>query len=155
MKLYKKELRPMVQPPSLQGFNSDPYPFYTEDSWIVEDFRDYFQHSCEEKLEDPMSTIVFDERYVEVELPTPEVLDVKPGNIICFKFNPDKCDIDIAVDYANLLKGIVPDSVGVMLMPNINVELMDKETAYAFIEQMKREVNKLYGTEESKGTDGN
>ena len=144
MKLYKKELRPMVQPPSLQGFNSKPYPFYTEDSWIVEDFRDYFQHSCEEKLEDPMSTIVFDERYVEVELPTPEVHDVKPGNLICFKYDPNKCDIDIIIDYANLLREKLPEDVVVMLAPNIDVKVMDKETAYAFIEQMKEKVEQEY-----------
>lgn len=149
MKVYKKEVRPMVQPPSLQGFSNKPYPFYTEDSWVVEDFRDYFQQHCENKLEDPMSTIVFDERYVEVELPTPEVHDVKPGNLICFKYDPNKCDIDIAIEYANLLNGIVPDDVGIMLAPNIDVELMDKELAYAFIDKMKEEADKLYGTEKS------
>lgn len=143
MKLYRKEVRPMVQPPALQGFNSKPYPLYTEDSWIVEELGEFFQQRYEEKLNDPMSTLIFDERYVEVELPTPEVFDIKSGNVICFTVNPDKCDIDVAVDYANLLREKLPEDVIVMLAPNIDIEVMDKETAYGFIEQMKKEVDKL------------
>ena len=144
MKLYKKEIRPMIQPPALHGFNNNPYPFYNEGTWIPEDMEDYFREHHEKDIKDPMSRLTFDERYVEIELPVPEVHDVKSGNLICFGFDPDKCDIDIAVDYANLLKGIVPDSVGVMFAPNIDIEVMDKEIAYAFIDKMKEEVDKLW-----------
>lgn len=144
MKLYRKEVRPMVQPPALQGFSSNPYPFFTEDSWIPEDMENYFREHHEKDIKDPMSRLTFDERYVEIELPVPEVHDVKSGNLICFAFDPDKCDIDVAVDFANQLKGIVSDDVGIMFAPNIDIEVMDKETAYAFIEQMKKEVDKLW-----------
>lgn len=65
IRLYKKQYRPMVQPPCLQGFNDNPYPF--DEFWYDEDEKEYLQETFEKQLRDPMSRLIWDERYVEVK----------------------------------------------------------------------------------------
>lgn len=65
MKIYIKELRPMVQPPISSGFVSEPYPLISENTWFDEDEVEEFKAGLEElvKLKDANGTLTFDERY--------------------------------------------------------------------------------------------
>jgi hypothetical protein len=136
----------MIIPPAIPGCNCEPCPFHGEDSsWFDEECKDEVLQAYKERLDDPMSKIVFVERYVEVEMPEVEVLNVKAGDMICFKFDPDKCDIDIAWAYANTLKDSFPDyydKIAIVLAPSLNPEIWDKEAAYKYIDSLKDEVDK-------------
>lgn len=151
MKLYKKQIRPMIQPPALQGFNSNPYPFNGENTdWYDENLRNSLLTIYTKRLKDPMSKVVFDEKYIEVEIPEPEVLKVNPGEIVCFKFDPDVVDIDIVSDYASRLGGVLPDDTVIMLAPAIDPEVMDKETAYKMLDVIKERLDEIYKQKETK-----
>ena len=145
-KLYKKQIQPMIIPPAIPGYNCEPRPFHGEHTaWVDEEYKEDILQNLTEGLEDPMSKIVFVERYVEVELPEVEVLDVKPGDILCFKYNPEKCDMDTAWEYAHTLKDVFPeyyDKVAILLMPSFNPEIFDKETALMYIDNLRDEINK-------------
>ena len=81
MKLYKKQIRPMIDSPALRKLNKAPIPFFTgvtSNFWYEEDYKEYLQQRCEEELKDPMNKIVFEEKYVEVEQ-NPEVKILKPS----------------------------------------------------------------------------
>ena len=146
MKLYKKQIRPMIQSPALlHGCNSTPYPFDGENTdWYDENLRNSLLTIYTKRLKDPMSRVVFDEKYIEVEMPEPEVLKVNPGEIVCFKFDPDVVDIDMVSDYASRLRGVLPDDTVIMLAPAINPEVMDKETAYKMLDLIKERLDDIY-----------
>lgn len=145
MKLYKKQIRPMIQPPALQGFNSNPYPFDGEDtSWYDENLRNNILTIYTKRLKDSMSRVVFDEKYIEIEIPEPEVLKVNPGEIVCFKFDPDVVDINMVSDYASHLRGVLPDDTVIMLAPAINPEVMDEEMAYKMLDIIKERLDEIY-----------
>lgn len=81
MKLYRKQIRPMIDSPAPQGCNNEPIPFFkgvSSNFWYEEDYKEDLQQRCEKELKDPMSKIVFEERYVEVEQ-NPEVKILKPS----------------------------------------------------------------------------
>ena len=63
MKLYKKEIRPYIQPPQLQGFNDRAFPVEGYD-WVSEDLEDKLR--AEIDVKDPWSKLFFRVRYVSV-----------------------------------------------------------------------------------------
>jgi hypothetical protein len=63
MKIYKREIKPYIRPPQLQGFNDKPFPVKEYD-WVPEDM----EQELKEKIvvKDPWSKLIFAERYVVV-----------------------------------------------------------------------------------------
>ena len=62
MKLYKKEIKPYIQPPQLQGFNDKAFPVEGYD-WVSEDLEDKLRDEI--VVKDPWSKLFFRVRYVE------------------------------------------------------------------------------------------
>lgn len=65
-KVYVRELRPMIKPPALQGFDCEPSPLIPgKHMWFDEDEIEEFLEGFEQlvKLKDPMGTLVLEERY--------------------------------------------------------------------------------------------
>ena len=71
MKLYKRQIRPMISPPAIPGMNCSDYPLEDEEIWYDEDFdfskdmkiwKDYVL-----RQEGPWAKIVFQERFVPVD----------------------------------------------------------------------------------------
>lgn len=146
MKLYKKMIRPMVNPPALQGMSCKPYPLISDDYWINGDYEETLTDRWKElvKKKDSWGTLEIEEKYVEVELPTPEPINVKDNNFICFMVNTDKIDMNIACEYAKKYMEILPNEVGVAILPSIEPKVLDKDTVDAFIDDYKRRVEEKY-----------
>lgn len=141
MKIYKRQIRPMIKPPALQGFNTDLKPFFHSDAWFDEDMEDHLQFRYKEENKDPMSTLVFDERYVEVEMPICETFNIKSKDVLVIKFDPDKCDVDLAVDYGEIIRNRLPDDVTIILAPSsLEYEVMDKDETLSWINVMKKRI---------------
>ena len=74
MKLYKRQIRPMMYSPGCQGFSDTYIPIKNMDDWYDEEWSNgqctedlltaYYSKKVKEK--DPWATIKFDERYVVV-----------------------------------------------------------------------------------------
>lgn len=70
MKLYKKQLRPMVVGPMLQGFGQDYYPLFGAYQWFDEDnvtIKTKQEWENEIKEKDNWNTMKIEVRYVEVQ----------------------------------------------------------------------------------------
>ena len=63
MKIYKRQIRPMIIPPALHGFSCIPSPLLGEDAWFDEDNEDR-KGAWEMLIKDPMSRLDIEERYV-------------------------------------------------------------------------------------------
>lgn len=61
MKIYKREIKPYIQPPQLQGFNDKPFPVKGYD-WVSEELEDKLRNEI--IVDDPWSKLIFVERYV-------------------------------------------------------------------------------------------
>lgn len=146
MKLYKKMIRPMVDPPLLQGFSDKPYPLFSDDYWISEDYEEILTDTWKElvKKKDSWGSLKIDEKYVEVELPSPEPIKVGDNNFICFMVNTDKIDIDTACEYVKKYAEVLPKEVAVAILPSIEPKVLDKDTVNAFIDDYKRRVEEKY-----------
>ena len=146
MKLYKKMIRPMVNPPALQGMICQPYPLFSDDYWINGDYEETLTDRWEElvKKKDSWSTLKIEEKYVEVELPTPKPINVKDNNFICFMVNTDKIDIATACECVEKYAEVLPKEVGIAILPSIEVKVLDKDTVDTFIDNYKRRVEEKY-----------
>ena len=146
MKLYKRMIRPMVDPPMLQGFNDKPYPLISDDYWIDGDYEETLTDTWKElvKKRDSWGTLKIEEKYVEVELPNPEPIKVEDNNFVCFIVDTDKIDIDIACEWVKKYMEILPHEVGVAVLPSIEPKALDKDTVDAFIDDYKRRVKEKY-----------
>ena len=146
MKLYKRMIRPMVDPPTLQGFNDKPYPLISDDYWIDEDCEKTLTDTWKKlvKKKDSWGTLKIEEKYVEVELPNPEPIKVEDNNFVCFMVDTDKIDIDIACEWVKKYMEILPNEVGVAVLPSIEPKVLDKDTVDAFIDDYKRRVKEKY-----------
>lgn len=69
IKLYRREIRPMLYDSGLQGFPDKKYPLLKDDSWFSEDkeeeIRQKYEPSIKEKHHGWVD-LIFDERYVDV-----------------------------------------------------------------------------------------
>lgn len=68
--LYKKQIRPLMREPMLQGFNQRTLPLYdgewydcSDDLTILELFKSMWERDMKKK--DRMSTLVIEERFVD------------------------------------------------------------------------------------------
>ena len=64
MKYYIRQIKPFIQPPALQGMRCEAYAVEGYD-WAPENHEEELRKEI--VLEDSWSTLVFKERYVEVE----------------------------------------------------------------------------------------
>lgn len=146
MKLYKRMIRPMVNPPALQGMSCQPYSLFSDDYWIEEDYQSLLTQSWKElvRKKDSWGTLEIAEKYVEVEFPEPTPIKVGDNNFICFIVDIDKMDFDVACEYVEKYMEILPKEVGVAVLPSIEPKVLDKETVDAFIDEYKRRVEEKY-----------
>lgn len=142
MELYKKQIRPMISPPALQGIMWSPTPFYEDNElWFEADCEDVLRQKCEEKLEDPMSSIYFDVRFVKVEKPEVVITDtIKPDEIILIKFDTNKCDIDTISVYMSIYNEMFPKNTVVGLPDMMSLKAMDKEDILKFLDYTKAKI---------------
>ena len=69
MTLYKKQIRPMISPPALQGLNTNPRPLYDNDMWFNEDDVNKATVNkwvLDTEKQDPMYRMVIQERFIKV-----------------------------------------------------------------------------------------
>ena len=69
MKIYKKEIRPMIEPFWDQGYTPQPYPAI--DKWFAEEKKEELEKIYNKKIknkefEGGWCKLFFDERYIEV-----------------------------------------------------------------------------------------
>ena len=146
MKLYKRMIRPMVDPPALQEMNCQPYPLISDDYWIDGDYEETLMDIWKEwvKKKDSWGTLKVEEKYVEIELPTPEPINVRDNNFIFFMVNTDKIDIATACEYVEEYAKILPKEVTIAILPSIEAKVLDKDAVDAFIDDYKRRVEEKY-----------
>lgn len=60
MKIYKREIKPYIEPPMLQGFSCRPQPIEGYD-WVSEDMEEELKNKI--VLTDSWSKLIFKERY--------------------------------------------------------------------------------------------
>ena len=63
MKIYKREIKPYIKPPCLQGFNDSPYPI-DEYDWVSEELEEQLRNEI--VISDSWSKLIFKERYVVI-----------------------------------------------------------------------------------------
>ena len=101
-----------------------------------------------EKLLDALSDYdsysPYQEKYVEVEFPEPAPTKIGDNNFVCFIVDIDKMDFDIACEYVKKYMEILPNEVGVAVLPSIEPKILDKDTVDAFIDDYKRRVEEKY-----------
>lgn len=142
MELYKKQIRPMISPPALNGIMWSPTPFYEDkELWFEANCEDVLRQKCEEKLEDPMSSIYFDVRFVKAEKPEVVAVDaIRPDEIILIKFDTNKCDIDTVSDYMNIYAEMFPKNIVVGLPDMITMEATDKEDVLKLLDYIRKKI---------------
>lgn len=141
MKIYKRMIRPMVNPPALQ-----PYPLLSDDYWINGDYEETLTDRWKElvKKEDSWGTLKIEEKYVEVEFPEPTPIKIGDNNFVCFIVNTDKIDIATACECVKNYEKVLPKEVGIAILPSIEVNVLDKDTVDIFIDDYKRKVEEKY-----------
>lgn len=144
-KLYKKQIRPMV---SVTGSKNKPeiIPLISDDYWIDEDYEETLMDTWKElaKKKDSWGTLKVEEKYVEIELPTPEPINVRDNNFICFMVNTDKIDIATACECVEKYAEVLPKEVDIAILPSIEAKVLDKDTVDVFIDDYKRRVEEKY-----------
>ena len=68
MKLYKREIKPMIEPPALQGMKWQLMPVPNFNKWYPEEKEQELRRDI--TISDPYWTLTFDERYVETDVET-------------------------------------------------------------------------------------
>lgn len=146
MKLYKRMIRPMVNPPALQGMNCQPYPLFSDDYWIDGDHEETLMDTWKKLVnkKDSWGSLKIEEKYVEVELPSPEPIKVGDNNFVCFIVDFDKIDILTAYEYVKQYTEILPKEVAVAILPSIEPKVLDKDTVNAFIDNYRRRAEEKY-----------
>lgn len=64
MKIYKREIKPYIDPPSFPGISWNPYPVEGYD-WVSEDLEDKLKDEI--IITDSWSKLIFKERFVEID----------------------------------------------------------------------------------------
>lgn len=144
MKIYKRMIRPMVNPPTLQGFSSKPFPLIGEDFWCNDDYEDIKISAWKKMIKDPMSTLLVDEKYEEIEFPQPKPIKVEDNNFVCFIFDIDKIDVATMCEFVKKYEEVLPKEVGIAILPSIEPKVLDKDTVDIFIDDYKRRVEEKY-----------
>lgn len=151
MKFYKRMICPMVEPPALQGMNCSLDPLISEDYWVDDEFEEILIKSWEKLIKDPMSKLCINEKYIEVKLPKPEIMDVKPTDTVCLTFDPDSIDVYDAFEYLKAYEKVCPKETTLVLLPNPNsLDVLDKEAAYKFIEVYREKIDEKYKSDSRK-----
>lgn len=141
MKLYRKEIRPMVTSLSLNGIETKLYP---ADEWYDEDLRDVLTQVFEKIIKERhcAGELFFDERFVEIEEPQIQTLNIKSGDVVLFTVNIEQWALDSAMAYVNHYQKILPKDCTVLLMPNTETKVVDKETAHALLKKCEQDLLK-------------
>jgi hypothetical protein len=110
------------------------------------DYEEALTDTWEEwvKEKDSWGILEIEEKYVEVEFPEPTPIEIGDNNFVCFIVDIDKMDFDIACEYAKKYMEILPNEVGVAVLPSIEPKVLDKDTVDAFIDDYKRKVEEKY-----------
>lgn len=146
LKLYQRKIRPMVIPPCLQGMNDKPYPLYSADIWMNEEFEGSLKNEWEKSVKerDSWGRLGIDEKYEEIELPQPDFKNIKDSNFVCFLVDTDKIDMDIAVEYVQRIAKVLPNNVEIAILPNMTINILDKDAANDYIKAYKKAVGEKY-----------
>ena len=146
MKLYKRIIRPMVDPPIIQGMSCQPYSLISDDYWIDGDYEEILTNSWKKlvKKKDSWGTLKIEEKYVEVELPKLDPIKVGDNNFVCFMVDTDKIDITTACECVKNYEEVLPKEVGILILPSIEAKVLDKDTVDVFIDDYKRRVEEKY-----------
>lgn len=146
MKLYKRMIRPMVDPSALQGMNCQPYHLISEDYWVEEDYQSLLTDTWEElvKKADSWGSLKIEEKFVEVEFPNPKPIKIEDNNFVCFIVDTDKIDMDIACEYVKKYAEVLPNEVAIAVLPSIEPKVLDRNTVDAYIDDYKRRVEEKY-----------
>lgn len=64
MKLYKKVIKPMIEPPALQGCNCHAYEVEGYDEWFPEEMEEELRSKI--VVKDSWEKLIFRERYIYV-----------------------------------------------------------------------------------------
>ena len=147
MKIYKRMIRPMIVPPTLQGFYDKPYPLYSDDYWVDDNYEDVEKEIWEARTKDkdPMGTLYIEEKFVEIEKPKLEAKSIKPDDIVCLSFNANDIDFETACKFLQACEKIFPKETTFVMLPDyLSLNIFDKEEAYKFIETYKKRVDEKY-----------
>ena len=147
MKIYKRMIRPMVDPPTLQGFYDKPYPLYSDDYWVDEYYQSLLTDKWKElvKKADSWGTLYIEEKFVEIEIPKLEAKSIKADDIVCLLFNANDIDFGTACKFLQAYEKIFPEETKFTILPDyLSLNIFDKEEAYKFIETYKKRVDEKY-----------
>lgn len=143
-KLYKKQIRPMISPPALHGQVWHAIPFeHCENEWYDEELKELVTETYTKRIDDSWSSLIFDERYVEVEMPEPKVVDYKLDSMVLLQFDVNKMDVKTATDILHLYEAILPETVTVALLPNMECTSLTKEQAQLWLEEFRKKVEDM------------
>ena len=152
MKLYKKQITPILLPIYDHKNSNEKKELVWYDEECEKGLRKYY----EDVTSNPRSnkTLIFSERYVEIELP--EVIstdDITPGKVLLICFDIDKIDVEAVYQYIKIYSEAFPDSI-IAGMPTVfDLEVMDKESTLKFLDNIKKRIEN--GTETNQGIDRN
>ena len=150
MNIYKRMIRPMVNPPSLQGMNDSPYPLISDDYWTDDENEEVKMGLWEEevKKKDKMGSLLVEEKYVLVESPKIQIRNVFPNDFILLTFDANEFDMYTICQWLDGYAKAFPNNVVGLLPTTMSLDIMTKESAYAFIEHYKELVDKKYKGDE-------
>jgi hypothetical protein len=138
--LYKKMIHPIVW----QNGERIMVDGVSSIGWTDATYEDVYRKAWEDFLEEfyPDASLEIEESYVPIELPQPEVIDVKPGQILCLHFDLNDWDLVSMVDYMKQFEDIIPNEAGIALVPNIDLKVMSQEQFLDLMERMKEKVKR-------------
>ena len=111
MKIYKRQIRPMVVPPVSRCINCKPYPLMPENYWCYEEEEEILKPLWElnaKKRENGMGRLEIEERYVEIEPPVTEIEHFDSGSTIILTFDSDVIDVDSMNQWVKLFEKAYP-----------------------------------------------
>lgn len=146
MNIYKRMIRPMINPPSLQGMNDSPYPLISDDYWVDDEHEEVKRGVWEQevKREDKMGSLLVEEKYVLVESPKIQIRNVAPNDFILLSFDINEFDMDTVCQWLDGYAKAFPNNAVGALPTTMSLDIMSKESAYVFIEHYKELVDKKY-----------
>ena len=107
----------MIVPPALHGMCCKASPLFSDDYWVDDDGEEVYRKTWEKfvKDKDYMSSLEIQEKYVEIDPPMPEVINVKPGDTVCVSFNFNEVDIDFAYQWMKMFEKVIPETVNTIM----------------------------------------
>lgn len=111
MKIYKRQIRPMVIPSVSRCINCKPYPLMPESFWYEEWEEEVLKSLWEKNVkerENGRAKLEIEERYVEIEPPVTEIEHFDSGSTIILTFDSDVIDADSMIQWAKLFEKAYP-----------------------------------------------